>query len=427
MIQAPKFAASSSIALLAALCWVHPAFIPPSIAQEEAPPEQILPPQPVPPLSEPQEEAVRAIIQEEVQNSQAISDRVQGSVNQTFGWTITLINFLTAVLIAFPIGVAVIFWMLQQSITAKMENKIRDEIEREVQKKLQDQITAELQARIEQFKQELVQQKTQLQIEFSAVQHEKDRVIRAISQIIEEGDRLLEGLPKESMLPSEMRAKMRDLTHQLEFLKEINPSLNLTAEDYVSQGDAFYYEQRYDEAIESYNQALNLQPDFAKAWVQKAKALRRSKQFEAALEANDRAISIDPTFASAWFGKMYTLLKLKQYEEALTAVDRMIEFNPRETAWKWRGYILTKLGRYDEALSSINQAIELHPQLGGAYYSKAYFYLTQGQFDQAFDQLKTAIDLHPNLKETLKHDSDFDSIRNDDRFQSIFEPLVEVY
>lgn len=427
MIQAPKFAVSSSIALLAALCWVHPAFIPPSIAQEEAPPEQILPPQPVPPLSEPQEDAVRAIIQEEVQNSQAISDRVQGSVNQTFGWTITLINFLTAVLIAFPIGVAVIFWMLQQSITAKMENKIRDEIEREVQKKLQDQITAELQARIEQFKQELIQQKTQLQVEFSAVQHEKDRVILAISQMIEESDRLLEGLPKEGVIPPEMRTKMRDLTHQLEFLKEINPSLDLTAEDYVSQGDAFYYEQRYDKAIESYNQALNLQPDFAKAWVQKAKALRRSNQFEAALEANDRALQIDPTFRSAWFGRMSTLLNLKRYEEALVAVDRMIEMNPLEEAWKWRGYILTKLGCYEEALSSLNKAIELHPHMGGAYYCKAYFHLTQEQFDQVFDYLKTAIELHPKLKETLKQDSDFDSIRNDEYFKPLFEvPVVNV-
>jgi tetratricopeptide (TPR) repeat protein len=427
MIQAPKFAVSSSLALLAALCWVHPAFVPPSIAQEEAQPEQILPPQPVPPLSESQEDAVRAMIQEEVQNSQAISDRVQGTVNQTFGWTITLINFLTAVLIAFPIGVAVIFWMLQQSITAKMENKIRDEIEREVQKKLQDQITAELQARIEQFKQELVQQKTQLQIEFSAVQHEKDRVIRAISQMIEEGDRMLGGLPREGAISPEMRAKMSDLTHQLKFLKEINPNLDLTAEDYVNQGNAFYYEQRYPEAIESYNQALMLQPDSAIAWAQKAKALRRSKQLEAALEANDRAISIDPTFSSAWFGRMYTLLTLKQYEEALVAVDRMIELNPLEEAWKWRAYVLTKLGRYDEALSSVNKAVELHPHLGGVYYCKAYFHLTQGQLDQAFDNLKQAIELHPKLKEILRNDPDFDSIRTDEYFKTLFEvPAVTV-
>jgi tetratricopeptide (TPR) repeat protein len=427
MTKPSKLAASSSIALLTALTLLSPALTQTPSAQEPEQPTQILPPQPVPPLSEQQENSVRELIREELRTSNEISDRVQGTVNQTFGWTITLINFLTAVLIAFPIGVGVIFWMLQQSITAKLENQIKSEIEREIKKKLQAQVTAELQERIEKFKQELAQQKVQLQLEFVAVQREKDRVIGAISHIIAERDRMLEGLPKEGVVPPEIQAKIRDLTHQLESLKQANPNLYLTAEDYLNQGDAFYYEQRYNEAIDSYDQALALQPDLVRAWVQKAKALRRSDQLEAALETNDRALQIDPTFQSAWFGRMYTLLNLKQYEEALVAVDRMIELNPLDEAWKWRGYILTKLGRYDEALDSLNKAIELHPHVGGVYYCKAYFHLTQEQLDQVFAHLKQAIELHPKLKEILKNDRDFDSIRTDEYFKSLFEvPMVNV-
>jgi tetratricopeptide (TPR) repeat protein len=433
MNQAPKkastIAALSSIALLITLfSSISPLQTLQSIAQEIEPeteiPDQILPPQPVPPLSEVQQNAVREIIRDELQNSTEISDRVQNTVNQTFGWTITLINFLTAVLIAFPIGVGVIFWMLQQSITAKLEEQIRAKIEREVKKGLQEQVGSELEKQINGFKQELAHQKAQLQIEFAAVQREKDRVISRISQILAERDRTLEELTlSEKALSPEMQAKIQELTHQLEALKASNPNLYLTAEDYLNQGDALQFEQRYHEAIESYDQALSIQPDLAIAWAKKAMALKRSHQYSAALEANERALQIDPNLQPGWLGKAYALLNLKQYEAALLSFERAIQLNPESSAWRWYGYTLTKLGQYEAALEKLNRAIELYPDHGRGYYCKAYFHLAQNQPEQAFINLKQAIELQPQLLEDLKTDPDFEPIRTDDYFKPLFESI----
>ncbi|WP_416669008.1 tetratricopeptide repeat protein [Egbenema bharatensis] len=436
MNQAPKkastLAALSSIALLITLfSSIAPLQTPRSIAQEIDPdiapeeiPDQILPPQPVPPLSEVQRNAVKEIIREELQTSNEISDRVQNTVNQTFGWTITLINFLTAVLIAFPIGVGVIFWMLQQSITAKLEEQIRAKIEREVKKGLQEQVGSELEKQISGFKQELVHQKAQLQLEFVAVQREKDRVISRISQVLAERDRTLEELAlSEKEISPEMQAKIQELTHQLEALKASNPNLYLTAEDYLNQGDALQFEQRYSEAIESYEQALSLQPDLGIAWAKKAMALKRSHQYSAALEANERALQIDPNLQAGWLGKAYALLNLKQYEAALLSFERAIQLNPESSAWRWYGYTQTKLEKYEDALKSLDKAIELHPDHGRSYYCKAYFHLTQNQPEQAFRNLKQAIELHPQHLEDLKTDPDFESIRTDDYFKPLFESI----
>ncbi|RMF28848.1 MAG: tetratricopeptide repeat protein, partial [Candidatus Nitrosothermus koennekii] len=51
--------------------------------------------------------------------------------------------------------------------------------------------------------------------------------------------------------------------------------------------------------------------------------------YKEALEAFDKAIAIDPNFADAWNNKGVALAKLKRYEEALEAFDKALEINPK--------------------------------------------------------------------------------------------------
>jgi tetratricopeptide (TPR) repeat protein len=64
------------------------------------------------------------------------------------------------------------------------------------------------------------------------------------------------------------------------------------------------------------------------------------------------------------------------------------------------------------------KALAIQPNPYG-YASKAYGYLLLNQIDLAIENLSYAIQIDPNFKEAIAQDSDFDTIRNDPRFQAL--------
>jgi tetratricopeptide (TPR) repeat protein len=423
-----KSNAKATIALMVFFLTCYPLFAQVAEAQS-AQPSPLLPPQPVPPLSDKQKAAVQQLIQQGIEADQGLDDRIEEKVRDTFGWTITLINFLITVLIAFPIVLTIAAWALRRSIIAELLNEtkkqFREETEQNVKQQLEQQIAAELQEQVEAFRQELENQKTsltnQLQVEFVTTQQEKEQILNELSKIASAV------LPEEPIAP-EVQKRIRDLTEQLERLKAANPQLYLNVEDHIRLGDALTLEQRYDDALVSYEQALVVQPDRPTAWLGKSRVLQQLERYEEAGVASDRAIRIAPTQFLAWYSKAQVLLQLQRYPEALKTFNKAIRLNPEQgEVWRWRGYVLTKLGRYTEATVCFEKATKLQSNLGGTHYGLAYYFMAQGQVDQALIQLRRAIDLQPQFRRTLQTDPDFDLLREDDRFKELIQgvPIPE--
>jgi tetratricopeptide (TPR) repeat protein len=61
--------------------------------------------------------------------------------------------------------------------------------------------------------------------------------------------------------------------------------------------------ERYEEALESCERAIELQPDYASAWNNKGIVLNELGRYEEALEAYDRIIELQPDFGTAWYNK----------------------------------------------------------------------------------------------------------------------------
>jgi tetratricopeptide (TPR) repeat protein len=79
-----------------------------------------------------------------------------------------------------------------------------------------------------------------------------------------------------------------------------------------------------------------------------------------AIEAYDRAIKLDPDFAAAWNNKGVALNNLSKHNEAMDAFDKAIELVPNlATAWNNKVIMLRNQGRAGEALEAQNRALEL--------------------------------------------------------------------
>lgn len=134
-----------------------------------------------------------------------------------------------------------------------------------------------------------------------------------------------------------------------------------TAENWTHEGDFLLFEQdQMEEALQAYDKAIELDPQFTSAWDGKGLALYGLGRYEEALQAFDKAIELDPQLENSLCNKGLALYGLGKDEEAIEAFDKAIELNPQSAlAWKGKSFVLNKLGRYEEALLCSNKAEEL--------------------------------------------------------------------
>ena len=118
----------------------------------------------------------------------------------------------------------------------------------------------------------------------------------------------------------------------------------------------------YSGAIESFEKAIALEPDYFEAWNGKADTLNRAKKYQDALIASDQVLMINPHYGKGWINRGYILYNLGRYDEELNAYDRAIDIDPQNAdAWFNRGYALAAVRRYDEAIRAFDRVAELDP------------------------------------------------------------------
>lgn len=328
---------------------------------------------------------LQEILEEDLERSIVIRSQIQTEVDRAFSHTTTLLNTLIGVLTFLPVLAAVSIWFIRRSVLNQIVAETKKQIQEEVESQLEQEIATELRKQAETFQQEIDQLKTefkdqlsQLKDLFSDAQKEKDKIVQELAQITP-------SLIPESTTP-EIQKKIQFLTQKLERLKLANVSF--TANDYVEQGKAFYFEGRFEDAIASYDQAIQMEPDNARAWFSRGAALAKLQQFETALESYDRATQIKPDFAEAWFGK---------------------------------GFVLAKLQQLDEAIGSYESAIALKPDFFLAWFGKARCYALKSSVDETLANLQQALNLNADKSaEVVKTDTAFDAIRENEAFKQLF-------
>ncbi len=164
-----------------------------------------------------------------------------------------------------------------------------------------------------------------------------------------------------------------------------------------NKGVALGNSERYEEAIECFDTAIEIDPRYADAWYSKGVVLANLERYEEAIKCFDKAIEIDPTKnASAWSNKGLVLGKLERYEEAMICCDKAIEIDPRHAdAWYHKGVALGELERYEEAIECFDTAIEINPRYADAWYNKGVALGNFEIYEEAIKCFDTAIEIDP--------------------------------
>jgi tetratricopeptide (TPR) repeat protein len=115
--------------------------------------------------------------------------------------------------------------------------------------------------------------------------------------------------------------------------------------------------KKCNEAIECYDKALEIQPKNANAWNNKGLALYQLEKYNEAIECYNKAVKLDPNYADAWYNKGNVLSHLRMYNEAIECCDKAVKINPdHELAWQSKGSCLADLGRTKELKETHDRA-----------------------------------------------------------------------
>lgn len=308
-----------------------------------------------------EEKRVCQLIEESVAQNTQISEFITSEVDRRLGWTTGLLNTLLATLTLIPILVGIAIWLLRRSVMRHLVSEIGEDVKAEYHK------AVKLQSEKEQVIQQLSLLGPYLQDEIATAE--------------------LEEPEDEPPLDPETRQSLNELSSQLGTLRENNPQLQLTARDYWELGRANNLQERYDEAVEQFKMAVELNPNFGPAWFGWGKALHRMKKYEAALDSFSKALRFNS--------------------------------DPVHTR-HWQGLALRRLERYDEAIDTLEKATELNPQYSPAWYNKACYYALKGDQTAAIENLQKTVELSPTkYKVMAETDPDFDSIRGCESFQKL--------
>jgi tetratricopeptide (TPR) repeat protein len=199
------------------------------------------------------------------------------------------------------------------------------------------------------------------------------------------------------------------------------------SETFLEQGNKCFEKEQFTEAIEFYEKALSLNPQFSLAWNNKGYILEQLNLNEEAITDFDKAIVIDNNIL-ALKNKVATLQKIGEHEKAIILCDELIGIEPNNyNFWLMKGSSLEQLKQYEELLQVSDQLISLDSENYIGWYGKSACLVLMGQVERAIENLKEAIRLNPEeLPLILKNDSDYDCIRDDERFKALIESSVGI-
>ncbi len=177
---------------------------------------------------------------------------------------------------------------------------------------------------------------------------------------------------------------------------------------WIDRGNTYVEVGRYQDAIDAYDKAIEIDPYNADAWMSKAGALNCLGRYQDALDAVDKVIELDPNNAHAWTLKGALLNDLGRCQEALDALEKAIELNPDNLdAWFHKGGALGCLGKDQEATAMAQEVIDMcdkliavNPNDIGAWHYKGSELNALGKNEEALVALNKALELDPTNPHT---------------------------
>lgn len=197
---------------------------------------------------------------------------------------------------------------------------------------------------------------------------------------------------------------------------------DMTRDDWATQCARSKSAGNDREAVDCYGKAIESDPDFWQAYVNRANSLSKLKEYQAALDDIDRAILLNPSDSNTYNSKGAIYYYMKDYGKAAETFTRSIEINPKSAMqYANRAASYSNLKMFDLALHDLDKAVDIDSNYAFAYYVKSCVYSEQGKIDKACDNLKKGVKKGLIITDELKNDQSWDNLRSEACYKKIVD------
>jgi DNA-binding winged helix-turn-helix (wHTH) protein/TolB-like protein len=176
---------------------------------------------------------------------------------------------------------------------------------------------------------------------------------------------------------------------------------------------------RHDEAIAELERAREIDPVSPAGDAFTGQVLYFAGRHDQALERGGKAVEIDPDFFFTHLIMGWAYEQKKQYREAATEFEKARRADDFSLIQASLGYTYGVSGRRAEAIAVLDELKEIAARRYVSPYHFALVYAGLGEKEKALEMLEKAYADRSVLMQWLKVDPKLDSLRSDQRFQSL--------
>jgi tetratricopeptide (TPR) repeat protein len=167
---------------------------------------------------------------------------------------------------------------------------------------------------------------------------------------------------------------------------------------YVIRGEAYKDKGDYDRAIQDFNEAIHLNPNYEIAYYDRGNAYIDKNDYDRAIRDFDEAIHLNPNDANAYNNRGVAYHRKDDYARAVQDYNQAIRLNSNYTiAYGGRGYAYFAQSNLTAATADFMHTISAAPSSNAAVYAVLMLHVIlkrQGRYDvQQLAQVAAAADL----------------------------------
>lgn len=203
------------------------------------------------------------------------------------------------------------------------------------------------------------------------------------------------------------------------------------ADAHVARGCALALSRRYAEAAQAFAAAIDLNKNLFEAYYYYARTSFAAGEIARSAELFRKAAAVRrEDFQSALLASQ-SLRMIGRHDEArelrlegISRAERALELNPTDArALSLLPGYLAEEGQRERALECSERALALYPDDMSTLINGACLHARLGLKDRALDLLETALSRQWGNRDWIENDPDYDSLRDDPRFQRLLAQL----
>jgi S1-C subfamily serine protease len=175
-------------------------------------------------------------------------------------------------------------------------------------------------------------------------------------------------------------------------------------EEMRQQADALRYQQKYKDAVELYNKAVNIKPDYAEAYLGLGMAYKEMGIYKKAVDSLKQYIALTPDNPMAYYELGLIYKEMEEYDKSIEALEKAVDLRYYfEDAYAALAEACKACKKYDQPIAGHRQTLAKKPDSFDAHYNLGAIYMKLMDYPKAIESFDRAAQINPKSFEALNN------------------------